>query len=168
MRWLPVCVASLFLFTIVNPALAQKDTSPKTINTICTFTDGKQISVRYRQLSADNKRKLPMDTVWTPGDSPMDMFTQTDLLVGTSDIPIGAYSMYLIPEKKDWILVLNKNVTAGSKYDEQQDLVRVPMQIGRLSEAQAFSIGFAHIAPKQCNIRVYYGKAGTWAEFKEK
>jgi hypothetical protein len=29
-------------------------------------------------------------------------------------------------------------------------------------------IAFAHIAPKQCNLRVYYEKAGAWAEFEEK
>jgi hypothetical protein len=153
---------------MVKPARAQMSTSSQTANAICTFTDGKEISVRYHLIPEKSQGKLPTDTVWTPGNEPMDMFTQTPLSVGGSQIPIGAYAMYLIPGKKDWTLVLNKNVTEGSKYDEQQDLVRVPMQIGRLSEAQTFSIGFAHIAPKQCNIRVYYGKDGTWAELTEK
>jgi len=38
--------------------------------------------------------------------------------------------VYVIPEKHSWTLVVNKNVTAGSKYDEKQDLVRAPMQLG--------------------------------------
>ena len=36
--------------------------------------------------------------------------------------------MYLIPGEDEWTLVINKNVTAGSKYDEGDDLVRAPMQ----------------------------------------
>ena len=44
----------------------------------------------------------------------------------------------------------------------------MPMQSGHLSEPQPFVVSFGHIAPKQCNMRIYDGKIGTWAEFKEK
>ena len=99
----------------------------------------------------------------------MLLFTQSELSIGNSHIPVGAYSMYVIPQKEAWTLVLNKNVTEGSKYEEQQDLLRVEMQVGQLSKPnERFSVFFAHVAPKQCNMRMYYGKVGTWVEFKEK
>lgn len=43
-----------------------------------------------------------------------------------------------------------------------------PMHLAKISEAQPFSMVFAHIAPKQCNIRIYEWKTGTWAEFHHK
>ena len=100
--------------------------------------------------------------------SRMLLFTQVGIVIGNSQIPTGAYSMYLIPQRSDWTLVLNKDVTNGSKYDEQKDLLRIPMEVGQLSEKQQFSVVFAHVSPKQCNLRIYSGKTGTWAEFKEK
>ena len=99
----------------------------------------------------------------------MWLFTQAELSLDTSEIPIGAYSIYIIPEKEDWILIVNKNVSAQSKYNEHEDLARAKMSLGQLSEPQKeVSVSFGHIAPKQCNMRIYYGKSGAWAEFKEK
>ena len=64
---------------------------------------------------------------------------------------------------------MNRNVTAGSKYDEKQDLARAPMQIGEIdSPVKQPQVLFAHIAPKQCNMRLYYEKTGAWAEFRER
>ncbi len=99
----------------------------------------------------------------------MFLFTQTALTLGSSVIPAGAYSLYIIPEKHAWTLVVNRNVVAGSKYDEKQDLGRAAMQIGENEDSvKQAQIALAHIAPKQCNLRVYYEKAGAWAEFREK
>ena len=139
-----------------------------TAETACTFADGKQLSLRYNRVSGGRKEEPPLGEVWAPGGSAMNLFTQVDLSAGNSEIPIDAYSMYIIPEKKSWTLIINKGVVAGSKYDEQQDLVRVPMQIGHLSTMVDFKATFVHIAPKQCNLRIYSGKIGSWVEFKEK
>ena len=55
------------------------------------------------------------------------------------------------------------------EYDEKQDLVRIPMEIGQSESLVAeVQVAFAHIAPKQCNMRLYYEKIGAWAEFHEK
>ncbi|MGC2195571.1 MAG: DUF2911 domain-containing protein [Terriglobales bacterium] len=127
------------------------------------------MSVRYHKEAISRQNGPPEGKVWVPGGMPMFLFTQSELLIGNSQIPIGAYSMYVIPQKENWTLILNKNVSEGSKYDEHQDLSRVEMQIGQLSEPnKQFSVFFGHVAPKQCNMRMYYGKTGTWVEFKEK
>jgi hypothetical protein len=144
--------------------IAQADDSK---SSACTFADGEQMSVRYSAVGNDN-HKLPEGKVWSPGNSPMYLFTSAPLVVGTDQIPAEAYSMFLVPEKNDWTLILNKNVSSGSHYDEHQDLLRVPMQVGALSTPQAFTVFFGHVAPKQCNMRIYESKVGAWEEFKEK
>ena len=167
MRRSRTCAALLCSLVGIGTACAQTAQAAPA-NAVCTFADGQQMSLRYTRPSGSGKQKLPMGQVWAPGDSPMDLFTQVGLSTGNSEIPIGAYRVYIIPDKKSWTLVINKNVAAGSKYDQQQDLVRVPMQIGHLGTAVSFEASFAHMAPKQCNLRIYYGKIGTWAEFTEK
>lgn len=161
-RYLAVFV---LLFTgLLAAAVAQQ--APSDATAFCTFQDGKQISVQYDKASV-KKANLSSGKMWTPGDKPMVLFTQTDLTVGNTVVPVGAYSVYLIPAKDKWTLVINKSVKPG-QYNEQQDLVREPMDVGQISEAQPFSLVFAHVAPKQCNLRIYDGKTGTWAELKEK
>jgi hypothetical protein len=53
----------------------------------------------------------------------MWLFTQAPLSVATSEIPIGAYSIYIIPDKEDWILIVNKNVSAHSNYNGTKTLL---------------------------------------------
>jgi hypothetical protein len=134
-------------------------------NSSCTFADGKQMSIRYFTV---HYSKTPEGQVWQPGNKPVLLFTQAPLSTAGADIPIGAFSIYLLPNKKNWTLVVNKNVTPGIAYDEKQDLVRVPMQMGELGDkADLLKLILVHVAPRQCNIRVYWGKTAGWAEFKE-
>jgi len=149
-----------------NLCLAQQTPA---MSASCSFQDGNQISVRYDSEANRAKRTLPVGRLWMPGGQPMWLFTQAALSVETSEIPIGAYSMYIIPDKQDWILIVNKNVSPHSNYNEHEDIARVRMSLGQLSEPEeALDVFFAHVAPKQCNMRIYYGKSGAWAEFKEK
>ncbi|HEX4785404.1 MAG TPA: hypothetical protein VH350_13765, partial [Candidatus Sulfotelmatobacter sp.] len=86
------------LFVVVlggtfNWCFAQQ--TPAMSTTSCSFQDGNQISVRYDSETNGNKKALPMGRLWTPGGQPMWLFTQAALSVETSEIPIGAYSMYI-------------------------------------------------------------------------
>ncbi|HEY1265526.1 MAG TPA: DUF2911 domain-containing protein [Terriglobales bacterium] len=158
------------LLVIIPLAYAQDPPSAQTAMSYCTFADDNQLTVRYGQGDASKKGELPNGRIWTPGDVPMLLFTQVPIVVASTEIPVGAYSMYVIPEKEKWTLIVNKNVTAGSAYDQKQDLVRVPMDTGKLGMPQyPARVSLGHIAPKTCSLRVDYGKTGAWADaFKEK
>jgi Protein of unknown function (DUF2911) len=139
---------------------------PNQQNTACTFEDGGQVSVRYEAADAHGD-KPPEGRAWSPGDSPMFLFTSTAVKLGDDEIPVGAYSMFVIPEKHAWTLVVSKDVN-GKKYDPQQDLAREPMELGSLDQGEkTVSMVVGHIAPKVCSLRLYYGKTGAWVEFKE-
>jgi hypothetical protein len=107
--------------------------------------------------------------VWLPGGSPMTLFTQVPLVLNHVELAVGAYSVYVIPNKKEWTLVVSKNVTSPKSYDEKQDLVRAPMDIGGVnSPPKQLQASFAHVAPKQCSIRLYYETIGAFVDFNEK
>lgn len=132
----------------------------------CTFEDGGQVSVRYAAADAHGE-KLPEGRAWSPGDEPMLMFTSTAVKLGDDEIPIGAYSVYIIPEKHAWTLAVNKDVS-GKKYDAQLDVAREGMELGSVDQAEkAVSMVLGHVAPKVCSLRLYYGKTGAWVDFKE-
>ncbi len=158
-----LCCACMF-----SGSAQAQDANPNSVTASCTFDDGSQVSVQYNNSGA--KTEEPHNAKpWRPGGAPMLLFTQTALTVNKTEIAPGAYSLWIIPEKKGWTLAINKNVKPESQYDQGQDLVRVSMDLGQLSTPlKQPEVGFAHVAPKECNMRVYYGKTGAWAEFDEK
>jgi hypothetical protein len=76
--------------------------------------------------------------------------------------------VYLIPSGRKWTLIVNKDVTAGDKYDEKQDVVRAEMSGEQLIDPQAFTIVFVRPAPKQCSLQIIYAKQAVSADFNEK
>lgn len=98
----------------------------------------------------------------------MTLFTEAQLTLGTSLIPIGAYTLYPIPARGNWTLVVNKNVTAGAPYDEKQDIARAPMETAQVEQpSDALEVAFAHVGAR-CTLRIYFGKSASFADFTAK
>jgi len=98
----------------------------------------------------------------------MTLFTEAQLTLGTSLIPIGAYTLYPIPARGNWTLVVNKNVTAGAAYDEKQDIARTPMETAQVeTPSEALEVAFAHVGAR-CSLRIYIGKSASFADFTAK
>lgn len=162
--------AVLFALTLFFPLLSAAQAPPSSADqasTVCTFDDSKQFSIRYPEVSVKEDAKLP-NSPWTPKHSPIYLFTQTPLQIGSSEIPAGAYSLYLEPGKTDWNLIVSRDV-AGQKYDKSKDLGRADMQTGTLpSASKVFTMYLGHIAPKKCTLRVDYGATRAFVDIAEK
>lgn len=131
--------------------------------TYCNFQDGNQVSIQYNPAVKEQPHN---GRVWSPG---ITLYVQTPLTFGGKEIGLGAYSIHLIPERKNWTLIVNKGVTAGSAYNSAQDVARGQMDVGEIPEpTKTLQLSFAHMAPKDCSLRVYYQKTGAFAEFMEK
>jgi hypothetical protein len=169
MRLPPACRFLLYTWWIAIAAFAQQADPPGSASAYCTLADGKEISVQY-QNSADVAKEDPHPgKVWLPGGTPITLFTEAPLTIANAQIPVGAYSLYILPGKKDWTLIVNRNVAAGSPYDEKQDLVRAHMEMGQISSpSKQLQISFAHMAPKLCGLRLYAGKTGAFVDFQER
>jgi hypothetical protein len=155
-------VAVLFLPTLAAIGSAQSE--PSTAS--CNLDDGRQVYIRYNPISA--KDKLTNGKPWAPGGSPMTLFTEAQLSFGGATIPIGAYTVYPIPDKSKWTLVVNKNVTPGAAYDDKQDLARAQMETDQVSQpSDALEVAFAHVGDK-CTLRIYFGKSASFAPFTAK
>ncbi len=129
----------------------------------CNFEDGNQVSIQYNPKPKEEPRN---GRVWAPG---LTLYVQVPLTLGKTQIPLGAYSLYLIPDRKNWTLIVNRNVTAGAAYNSAQDVARAEMDVGEIPEPlKELQLSFAHLGPKTCSLRVYYQKTGAFTEFLEK
>ena len=98
----------------------------------------------------------------------MTLFTEAQLSLGTSTIPIGAYSLYPIPTRGNWNLAVSKNVSAAATYDEKQDVAKTPMETVQVEQASdALEVAFAHVGAR-CTLRIYIGKSASFADFTAK
>jgi hypothetical protein len=155
-------VAVLFLLALTAVCSAQQSAPSSTAS--CTLDDGRQVYIRYNPVSAKND-KAPNGKPWTPGGAPMTLFSEAQLTLSGSTIPIGAYTVYPIPGKDKWTLVVNKNVATGATYDEKQDLARTAMETDQVSQSSdSLEVAFAHVGSR-CTLRIYFGKSASFADF---
>jgi hypothetical protein len=163
MKDLAILLGVVVVVTTI-PTLASS-AEPQTKSDVCTLEDGKQVSLRY-EIDDHDSTKLRMGQMWPQADRPMLLFSEIPLRIENSLIPIGAFSVYIIPDKKQWTLVVNSNV--AGEYRPQQDLVRASMVTGDVSGRGAeHKVWFGHSASNQCEFRFYEGNTGAFAEFKE-
>ncbi len=159
--WRAVLISLLW-----TPWLAAQSGGANSSTTTCTLDDGRQVQMRYN--AVPSKEKPPNGKPWSPGGSPMTLFTEAQLTLGSSVIPVGAYTVYPIPAKDHWTLAVNKNVTPGAAYDEKQDIARAPMETAQVeTPSDALEVAFAHVGAR-CTVRIYTGKTASFADFTAK
>jgi len=95
---------------------------------------GKSITVSYGSPSARGRKIIggvvPYNKVWRTGANEVTTFTTgTDLVLGGTIIPKGTYSLYTLPSKSSWQLIVNKKMPqSGLEYYQRSDLARVKLK----------------------------------------
>jgi Protein of unknown function (DUF2911) len=152
---------------LCSPFLAAQAGGAPSSTTTCNLEDGRQVYVRYNPVTL-SKEKPPNGKPWSPGGAPMTLFTEAQLTLGSSTIPIGAYSLYAIPARDHWTVVVNKNVTPGAAYDDKQDIARSSMETAQVEQpSEVLEVAFAHVGAR-CTLRIYFGKSASFADFTAK
>lgn len=95
---------------------------------------GRSVAVNYGSPSARGRKIMggvvPYNKVWRTGANEATTFTTAaDLDLGGTIIPKGTYSLYTLPAKSSWQLIINKKIPqSGLEYYQKYDLARVKMK----------------------------------------
>lgn len=127
----------------------------------CSLPDGKSITVDYSSPRAKGRKifggLVPYGEVWRAGANEATTFVTTaDLMVGGSHVPAGNYTMFAIPNRDKWTLIISKKTGEwGIPYPgADQDLVRVDMKASATSSpVENFTIAFDKAA-SGCTLRM--------------
>lgn len=70
---------------------------------------------------------VPFGQVWRTGANASTKITfSKDVTIGDKPVPAGTYSLFTVPGRTEWTVVLNKNANASPRdYKEAEDLLRV-------------------------------------------
>ncbi len=148
-RIIALSILSLTVFAGMTPAQPPpakgKYTSPAATSSV--EVGGKKISVEYYSPSMHGRKVMgglvPFDTVWCTGANYATKITsEADLQMGGLKLPKGAYSIWTIPNEKEWTLIINKETGQFHLYYKQQfDFGRTPMKVKRLdAPVEAFRV----------------------------
>ncbi len=147
--------------------------NPIPASATCNFDEQKQIVIEYQPVTLNAKKPLssqvPFGKVWAPGGKPMTLFANTTVQVGSRILPVGAYTLFVVPGSKQWTLIVSKSTDMSGAHNDQDDLVRVPMGSGELPQPETnLSVGLEHAGAGQCNLRLDLDKYGHFVTFQEK
>jgi hypothetical protein len=142
---------SLALFAAGTHAQQDKSKRPSP-PAKATFDVGgdKSITVDYSSPRAKGRKiygeLVPFGKVWRAGANEATTFVTTaDIVVGGKPVPAGSYTLFTIPDKDKWTLIISKATGEwGTDYPgPDKDLTRVDMKISTLpSPVENFTISF--------------------------
>jgi len=144
------CLAlALFVFALHAQQDKSKRPSPPATATL-DLGGGKSITIDYssprlkgRKLGTD---LAPYGQVWRTGANEATTFVTTaDLTVGGTPVPAGSYTLFTVPDKDKWVLIISKKTGEwGTQYPgSSNDLARIDMKVSSLpSSVENFTISF--------------------------
>jgi hypothetical protein len=109
-------------------------------DTVEAAAGGAKLSVDYSRPSRRGRvifgNVVPWDKVWRTGaNEATQLTTDRDLEMKGVTVPAGTYSLFTIPARSGWTLIINKETgQSGAEYKEAQDLGRVKMETQSLTE----------------------------------
>jgi Protein of unknown function (DUF2911) len=133
--------ATLFLtglaaFALAATASAQRYTSPPV--SASAVIGGDHITIDYYAPSMHGRKIMgdlvPYDEVWCTGANwATKITTENDLDINGLKVPKGSYSIWTLPNEKQWMLIINKQTGQFHlNYDQSQDFARVKMNLKTL------------------------------------
>ncbi len=160
------------LFT-VNLLLAQelKTPAPSPFGTATQIVGLTEVSVSYSRPGVKGREifggLVPYGELWRTGANKSTTIKfSDDVKLEGQKVPAGEYALYTIPGKKEWTIIISKNIGSGtSKYKKEDDVTRFNVKSGTLNDSvERFTIevadmtnNSAQIMLKWANTKVSFG-----------
>ena len=152
-------IASTLLYAGV--VLAQKPMlSPPATATVTLA--GKTVTITYNAPSLRGRHVggpeiVPYGQVWRTGANPAtSLSTPVSLHIGSLLVPAGNYTLYTLPNKERWMLIVNKQTGQwGTVYQQDMDLGRTEMKHHALTASQeVMSLSFDDIKKDSAELHI--------------
>jgi hypothetical protein len=171
MRKTYLLVATMLLACLSYKSYAQIPRIPEASSTQTIIQDfglGK-ITVTYSRPNVKDRKIfgsiIPWGEVWRTGANAATTITFTEkVLVEGHGVPAGTYSLFSIPEKNEWTIILNKVVKqwGAYSYKQSEDFLRFVIKPIRVSEKrETFTMAFANSTTKATDLYLVWDKTAA-------
>ena len=120
------------------------------------------ITIEYNRPSASDRvvfgEVVPFDVMWRMGANSATKVTfGADMKIDGKLVPAGSYSLFAIPGKTEWTLILNKvaDMSGTYGYSDKEDLMRFKVTPTQKAEkTETFTIDFANMKLNQTTVQL--------------
>ena len=166
-----VAAVTLLAAPAAQAQIATPQASPKsTVSQRVGLTD---ITIVYSRPGVKTRNifgtVVPFGKRWRTGaNATTSIKFSDDVLVEGKKVAAGEYGLYTIPNKTEWLVVLNKSLKQGADVDgfkDDQDVARFTIKPYKVaSKVETFTIDFTDITPATANVALEWEMTG--AKFK--
>ena len=112
---------------------------------------------------------VPFGKRWRTGaNATTSIKFSDDVVIEGKKVAAGEYGLYTIPNKTEWLVVLNKSLKQGADVDgfkDDQDVARFTIKPYKVaSKVETFTINFTDLTPGTANVALEWEMTG--AKFK--
>ena len=149
--------------TIARAELKLPRVSPgATVTQTIGLTD---LTVTYSRPGVKNRviwgGLVPYDTLWRTGANEATTFTTTDpIQFGGQSLPAGGYSLFTIPGKDEWTVIVNseKNQNGAFNYHKDKDVMRLTVKPTEAEPQEWMEFSFEDLTPTSANLVLRWEK----------
>lgn len=168
-------VAAVAVALLATPAAhAQlKTPSASPTSTITQRVGLTDVTITYSRPSARGRAifgtLVPYGKRWRTGaNATTSIKFSDDVTVEGKKVPAGEYGIYTIPNKTEWLVVLNKSTKQGANVDgfkDDEDVTRFTVKTYKVAApVETFTIDLTDLTPATANLAMEW--ASTGAKFK--
>ena len=170
MQKLAVLLISIAL--VSTSAIAQKlKPSPKSVLTQIVGTT--EVKIEYHRPGLKGRELASLITngeVWRTGANQATEITfSKDVKMGGENLLAGTYSLYSIPGKSQWTIIINSKLSWGTQYNKEKDVVRFTAKSSTINQiTESFTIDISDLSKDgtKANIEMRWGNVVVKAPFE--
>ncbi|MEO5912402.1 MAG: DUF2911 domain-containing protein [Pelobium sp.] len=152
----------LFILSITSLTYAQLTPQASSGQTIIQDFGLGKVTLTYSRPNVKGREVFgslePYGAVWRTGANAATTITFTDdVTVAGNKVPAGKYSLFTIPAKDEWVVILNKTADQWGAYDykSEQDLLRFSVKPSTIKPAtETFMMQFADVKPGSMQLNL--------------
>ena len=135
------------------PAISPRQIVDQQFSISKIVIDYSRPAVKGRKVFGD---LVPYGQVWRAGANEATKITfGQDMLFGGQKIKKGMYALYIVPQEKEWIIILNKGVNnwGAYTYDAKDDVISITVPVKTTAvKTERFTINFTDITDEKLNV----------------
>lgn len=162
-------IAALAVFCITETNAQLKTPAPSPSQTIKQDFGLASIELSYSRPGMKGRKiygdLVPFEKVWRTGANQATTLTfAEEVTIGGTKIKPGKYGLISIPNKKNWTVIITKqlDVTSPAAYKQDQDVARVEVRTMEMDESlETFTMQFANIKANSCELHIMWDKTAV-------
>ncbi|MCU0446694.1 MAG: DUF2911 domain-containing protein [Microscillaceae bacterium] len=163
---------SLFLATILSVQIAQAQLNMPQPSPSCKIVQKVglgDVTISYSRPGAKGRvifgDLVPFGKVWRTGaNSPTKIKFEADVIVEGNKVAAGEYSLFTIPDKTEWTIILNKDPKNANApgYQESDDVAKFKVKTNATHQSvESFTINFTDLNYASANVEISWEKTSV-------